>query len=169
MAKRLSIYSFCFLIAIALSGCMTLGRKAQPMPFGETSLTIPGEIESFHEKYKTSYVVWKALCEELIQQLGGNRMRTLNTREQMILTLEKMQSYLTDEGRDLLAPHIEGLRTTTEELMKRRLNRGQIGRLKRELNKEKVEIEKRFSYRKAKEWIRLDVEEIPPEYLEGEE
>ncbi len=169
MVKRLSIYSFCLLIAIALSGCVTLRGKAPSKPFGETSLKIPGDIESYHEKYKISYIIWEALSEEMIQQLGANRMRTLNTRERIILALEKMQESLIDEGKELLVPHIEDFKATTEELMKRRLNRGERSRLKRTLSRKMTEIERQFSYRKAKEWIKPDVQHIGPEYMEVED
>lgn len=170
MVKRLFIYSFCLLITIALIGCVTLGKKKAPSkPFGEVTLSIPKDIESYQGKYKTIYVVWEALSEEMIQLLGKNRMRTLNTREQIILALEKMQGCLIDEGKELLIPHIEDFKATTEKLMERRLNQGGITRLKRVLSRKMTKIQKRFSYQKAKQWIRPDVVEISPEYLESEE
>lgn len=168
VARALFIYSFCFLVTIALGGCVTL-MKAPSKPFGETSLTIPGDIESYHEKYKVSYIVWKALSEDMIEGLGGNRKGTLYTREYIILTLEKMESYLIDEGKELLTPHIEDFKAATEVLAKRRLNQGEMSRFKRALSRNMTEIQRQFSYRKAKQWIRPDVQYIDPEYMEAEE
>jgi len=53
--------------------------------------------------------------------------------------------------------------------MKRRLNRGEVARLKRSLEKQKRDIHRYFSYEKMEEWIKEDITRIPPEYLETEE
>ena len=177
VARKPFMVALLSLICVSFIGCVTLKKGRPPKlfrardakPFGLTTLPMPAEPDSYRQKYKAAYIFWERWHGELIDRLGGNRKKEIQARQQSVLFLEKMQGYLVDEKKEALTPYIVGFRESTEKLMKRRLNRGEVARLKRSLEKQKRDIHRYFSYEKMEEWIKEDITYIPPEYLETEE
>ncbi|MEA3328568.1 MAG: hypothetical protein U9Q08_02365 [Candidatus Omnitrophota bacterium] len=156
---------FCLILfsIIAFSGCATLKKGRLPKlirgqktkDIEETEETAKGMI-SCHRIYRNAYILWQACQEELIKKLGSNKKKDILLRERVIQNLERMQSCLLREKRDLFKGQIERFKELTEDLNTRRLNISQSRRLKRELYNQKRQIQREFSYKKMGGWIKPD-------------
>ena len=156
---------FCLILVsmVIFSGCVTLkkgrpprlirGRKTEDAE--EAKETAKGMI-SHRWIYKNAYMFWKACQGELIEKLGSNRKKDVLLRERIIQNLERMQSCLLGEKKDLFKDQIEKFKELTGDLKARRLNISRVRRLKRELFNQKREVQREFSYKKMSSWIKPD-------------
>lgn len=148
------------ILIVLLSGCAGLQRKfvrkpkekERPTPVVQTvdySIGLRAE-----ELYKKHFLFWQSWHTELIDRLGDNFKKRTVCYDQLISSLKSMRKYLAEEKArelDLFLLQIEALE---KDLKKDRLNATETYRIKMVLEKTKRQIDKKFSYRDVKEYLK---------------
>ena len=160
--RKFAVYCVILFSITAFSGCVTLKKGRPPKLFrgkgqeDKDSADLSGKAVPCSRVYKDAYVLWKVCQGELIEKLGLNKKKDISLRQRTIQNLERMQICLIGEKRDALTASIVKIKGLTKKLIKRRLTKIQIQGLKRELSRQKREIQRNFSYNKMSDWIKPD-------------
>lgn len=160
-----SIGRFCFLLSVicllySLTGCEAFKRKFIPKKKPQ-----PRRLALYEEKeyakepsgelYKKHFLFWKSWQGELAEALGaGNHLKEISCAESAVVELGIAKSLLVDDKKRELEAELAKLAQIRDEIKEGELSFASASRLKRDVERLKTRIEKRFSYSKVKDYIK---------------
>ncbi len=153
-------YLIFILIFFLLPGCAGLQRKfvrkpkekEKPTPVVQTidySVGLRSE-----ELYKKHFLFWQSWHTELIDRIGDNFKKRTVCYDQIMTSLKSMRKYLIEEKARELDPFIVQIESIGKDTKKERLSATEVYRIKTVLEKTKRQIDKRFSYRDVKNYLK---------------
>lgn len=148
------------LLMILLSGCTALQRKfvrrskekERPTPVVQMidySIGLRSD-----ELYKKHFLFWQSWHTELIDRIGENLKKRAVCYEHLLSSLKSMRKYLVEEKARELDPFILQIESFGKDVKKERLSPTDVYRIKTVLEKTKRQIDKRFSYRDVKDYLK---------------
>lgn len=159
MSLRLLIFA---LMIILLSGCEGLQRKfvrqpkqkQKPIPVVQT-VDYSKDLR-VEELYKKHFLFWKSWHNELIDRLEENYKKRISCFDSLISSLKSMRKYLSEEKAAEIDPFISQIEALEPEIKQERLSTSEAYRIRTTLEKTRRQIDKRFSYRDVKDFLRFN-------------
>ena len=151
-------------LLLNLFGCAALKkkftRKKKSKPREELFTPVKEyDVKPSIDLYQKHYIYWFNWHKKLVVELGGNFKSDIKCVEEMIANLGDMTTLLVDEKAGELFSHIRELKKIEDVLSKRNMSGGKKTRLKRVLEREYRAINRGFSPKKMKGYIREDWKE----------
>lgn len=153
-----------FLIAaLVCGGCASLRKKFTPQKTIKPKQTklyyIAGQDYARPDSetlYRRYYAYWRGWEGDLIQYLGENLLADRKHGREALDNLKKMQGLLNAEAAIKLQPAVDELSRITEKIYGGELSVLTAQRLKSDLNRHKLRIEKEFIYSKITDVVKKD-------------
>lgn len=160
--KIVLLFAGCWLLVSSLTGCEGVRKKfTRPPKKTEEPKHIALPVQEYVEAYpkdityNNHFIFWKYWHQELIDALGTtNRKKELECAEQLVSNLESMRSLLAEEKGKELDPYLKELSKTIGQIKQGNLSEPKIQYLKRDLEKQKRQIDREFSLNKVKECLK---------------
>lgn len=162
MLRAGAVMGIWFLLLGTLSGCADLQQKIvrkKKTPPKPTFFTEPVRLTN-EESYRQRFMFWKSWQTELTKNLGGNHKKEVQSVLEARRHLAALPRYVEDEKGAEMAPFTEALDTLTRPLLKDRLSVMENAALSRRLEKLRLRVEKRFSPKKMKPFLKPDLPAI---------
>ena len=148
---------------ICLFGCQALGKKFTRKPKNKDKeiedvvfapIEYPETVDSKEQIYEKQYLFWRNWHSELINNIygGASRKKQIDCINESLESLGKMEELLNEEKQKELVVYIEELNKIKEKLLNSRFI--SLSSIKRKLVSLERKIQGKFSYRKAKGYIR---------------
>ena len=148
--------------AIGVSGCTAMKvkftrkkkkEKETPVFYFDKGFAVP----SYVDAYRQSYTLWKAWEGELITALDGvSRKRKMACYLSALEDLKKMRDTMREETHKNITPYIAELEKIGTAISKGSLSGIQVERVKRNVERHKMIVEKRLSPHNAESWLKED-------------
>lgn len=148
-------------VSIGLAGCATVRtkfsrkkekEKEKPVFYFEEFQKSP-----YAETYRQNYTLWKAWEGELLIALDGiSSKRQMTCYLSALESLRKMREAVKEEAQANITPYIEELEKFGAIISESRLSRIQSERVKRNIERHKMTVEKKLSPPKAEPWLKKD-------------
>ncbi len=158
----LLIISYSFLVTVI--GCDAFVRKFTRKPKKiekeEELVLVPKEYKvqarSNEELYQDYYIVWKSWSSELVDSLNSqsNRKKQVECIRYFIKNLENMKELLQEERQEILNTQLKELNKIKDKISVPNLNNSDFSMLKDQINIISRKIQRDFSYKKIKQWIK---------------
>ena len=160
MYKKITPLILLCVLTVALAGCETVKRKFVPKKKEQPKrLSLYEEKEYIKEPneelYKKHFLFWKSWQGELAEALGGdNHLKQMSCAESAVVELGIAKSFLTEEKQKGLEPELAQLTALRDKIKEDEPSPGVASRLRQDVERQKIRIEKRFSYSKARDYIK---------------
>ncbi len=156
-------------VCLALNGCGDVIRrkfirkqKARPKPQVMIYSDEGGEsqpIETLYENHFLYWKLWQMEAADLLDRTASygtivSMKRIRNTVEGALIELRTVRGYLTEEKAVALDAQIAELERV-EESLQGDLSLGEGGRLRRQLDQQRREIEQAFAPKEMKSWLKV--------------
>ncbi|MBL7068965.1 MAG: hypothetical protein ISS34_03835 [Candidatus Omnitrophica bacterium] len=148
-------------VALQLTGCeavqrkFTRKKKREPL---RPRFYRAGESETrpHLELYIMHYAYWKSWHGEMTIGSTDNAKRNIMACDEMVSHLDDMKKHLLEEKAEELDKYITRVKEITDEMKRGNFSVMRLGYLKQELSKTGARIERKFYYKKVKEYIKPD-------------
>jgi hypothetical protein len=107
------------------------------------------------ELYKKRFLYWKSWQGELIDRMEDGYKKRAECYDELMQNLLEMQKYLNDEKYKELGAFIIDIKSIDADVREIDLTNNEKYRISQLLEKTKRLIDKRFSYRKVKDYLEL--------------
>jgi hypothetical protein len=162
--KTLLFLSLIFFL-MSISACQTLRRKFTRKPKKQIQSQeepivafeeYPQFISSQEQQYKYYFSLWKSWHLETIELLkaGSNRKRLLSSLKEEVENLKNLKAFINPPKQKELFDYILSLEEIKDSFLNSRLSEAKIYQYKMKLESLGRQIERKFSYRKIKPWLK---------------
>ena len=152
---------FIFVLCVSLTGCgpawkRKFVRKRAPQEIEPIFVYQPQDYqkEPNIELYKRHFIFWKAWQEELITELGNNRLADIRAFEEALKDLSEMKDYLNDAKAAELEVYIRKLAEFSDMYKSGEFDIVRSHQMRQGLDKLMLKIDKSFRFSKVKESIK---------------